>query len=121
MSTAAQPKFEDCLRDLETILQELEEGQVGLQESLARYEQGVKLLRHCYGLLEQAERRIELCTGVDADGNPVVQPFDEQALSLEEKADARSRRRSKPVAKAKSEPTATEEAPFDTDDQRDLF
>ena len=89
------PKFEDALSELEGILHDLEEGQIGLEDSLGRYEQGVRLLKHCYGLLENAERRIELCTGVDAACNPIVQPFDEQATTLEEKSANRSRRRSK--------------------------
>ena len=89
------PKFEDALSELESILHDLEEGQIGLEDSLGRYEQGVRLLKHCYGLLEKAERRIELCTGVDAAGNPIVQPFDEQATTLEEKSANRGRRRSK--------------------------
>ena len=42
----------------------------GLNESLERYEEGVKLLRQSYELLQRAERRIELLSGVDAEGNP---------------------------------------------------
>ena len=87
--------FEDALEQLESIVQELEDGRVGLADALSRYEQGVKLLKSCYHLLEKAERRIELLSGVDADGNPVVADFDEDAgESLDEKADARARRRS---------------------------
>jgi hypothetical protein len=47
-------------------------------------------------LLEQAERKIELLTGVDAEGNPVVVPFVDEAATLEEKAAQRTRRRSRP-------------------------
>ena len=45
--------------------------------------------------LQQVERKVELVTGIAADGSPVVASFDEGDLSLEEKAQARSRRRSK--------------------------
>lgn len=87
--------FEESLARLEAIVHDLEEGQIGVSESLDRYEEGVKLLRQCFSLLEKAERRIELLTGVDAAGNPVTAPFDDPpAESLEEKAQARSRRRS---------------------------
>ena len=46
--------------------------ELGLGESLACYEEGVKLLKLCYNLLEQAERKIELLSGVDAEGNAHV-------------------------------------------------
>ncbi len=88
-----QPTFEEALAELERIVRDLEEGDTGLNEALARYEQGVKLLRHCHDLLEKAERKIELLSGVDAQGQPIAQPFDDQALSLDEKAQSRGRRR----------------------------
>jgi exodeoxyribonuclease VII small subunit len=78
--------FEESLLRLEAIVRELEEGRIGLEEALARYEEGVALLRQCQGMLRRAEQRIELLAGVDADGNPVVQPFDaEESASLAEK------------------------------------
>lgn len=91
---AGPPTFEQALAEIETIVRELEEGRLGLEEMLARYERGVKLLRHCHGQLQQAERRIELLTGVTAECDPVVTPLDDKALSLDEKARQRSKRRS---------------------------
>ena len=86
--------FENALARLEGIVDQLEDGEVGLAEALAVYEEGVKHLRQCYQLLERAERRIELLTGVDAEGNPVSQPFDEaETATLEKKGASRSRRR----------------------------
>lgn len=89
------PSFEQALARLEQIVQQLEDGRTDLGASLAGYEEGVKLLRQCHALLERAERRIELLSGVDADGKPLTQPFDDEAtISLEEKAQTRSKRRS---------------------------
>jgi exodeoxyribonuclease VII small subunit len=94
------PSFEQALEQLERIVALLEEGQTGLSESLAQYEQGVKLLRQCHDLLAQAERKIEVLAGFDAQGNPVAEPFhDATGDSLEDKAEARSRRRSRPRKK----------------------
>ncbi|MBI2827091.1 MAG: exodeoxyribonuclease VII small subunit [Planctomycetia bacterium] len=88
------PSFEQALAELETIVHDLEDGKLGLAEALARYERGVNLLKQCYGLLEGAERRIEILCGVDADGNPISEPFEAAGeLALEEKAQARSKRR----------------------------
>ena len=92
-----QPNFEDALGRLEQIVHLLEEGEIGLAEALTRYEEGIALLRQSYDLLQQAERRIELLSGVDGDGNPIGEPFDDQASeSLEEKSRQRARRRSAP-------------------------
>jgi exodeoxyribonuclease VII small subunit len=85
--------FEQALEQLQAIVEELEEGQLGLNDALARYEQGVKLLRQCHDLLQRAERKIELLSGVDAEGNPVTAPLDDTALTLDQKAQQRSRRR----------------------------
>ncbi len=88
-----QPSFEEALQRLEEIVHHLEEGDVGLSEALARYEEGVKLLRQSYDLLAHAERRIELLSGVDAEGNPTTRPFaDEATLDAEENATHRSRK-----------------------------
>jgi exodeoxyribonuclease VII small subunit len=86
--------FEAALTELEAIVHDLEDGEIGLSDSLARYEKGVKLLRQCYGMLDGAQRKIELLTAVDSEGRPVVEPIDDTELTLTEKADRRSRRRS---------------------------
>lgn len=88
------PTFEESLQQLEETVRRLEEGQLGLGDSIELYESGIKHLKHCHELLGKAERRIELLSGVDAEGNPVTEPFDEQDLELEQKASARAARRS---------------------------
>jgi exodeoxyribonuclease VII small subunit len=92
-----QLTFEQSLEKLETVVRRLEEGQLGLGESLECYEEGVKHLKRCYRALEEAERKIELLAGVDADGNPVTEAFDDADMALEEKAAARSQRRTRPA------------------------
>jgi exodeoxyribonuclease VII small subunit len=89
--------FESALKRLEEIVHLLEEGDIGLGESLERYEEGVKLLRQSYDLLQRAERRIELLSGIDAEGNPITEPFDDSAtFDAEEPTKRRSRRRAAP-------------------------
>ena len=107
------PSFEQSLERLETLVHDLEHPQVGLAESLSSYEEGVKLLKECHQFLEQAERRIELLSGVDADGNPIVQPLDEDSgASLEEKAASPGRRRSQPrPTQADTEPDSDMDVP----------
>jgi exodeoxyribonuclease VII small subunit len=72
---ADSPKFEDALANLEKIVRELEDGQIGLEESLSHYEKGVGLLRRCYGQLRDAEQRILVLTGQGENGEPLLKPF----------------------------------------------
>ncbi len=78
-----QPGFEEALERLEGIVNLLEEGDIGLNDALDRYEEGVKLLRQSYDLLKHAERRIELLSGVDAQGNPVSRPLDDEPTDMD--------------------------------------
>ena len=54
--------FEEALAELETIVRQLEAGDVELEKSIAIYERGEALKSHCEGLLKQAEARIEKIT-----------------------------------------------------------
>jgi exodeoxyribonuclease VII small subunit len=71
--------FEGALTQLQQIVHQLEEGDLGLESSLARFEEGIGLLRSCYQILERAEQKIEILTGQDAAGNPLTEPFDATA------------------------------------------
>jgi len=59
--------FEEALRELEQILAQIEAGELGLEESLVKYERGNYLIQHCRGVLGQAEKQIELL-GKSPDG-----------------------------------------------------
>ena len=65
------------MQELEQILSAIEGGQVGLEESLAKYERGTFLIQHCRGVLGSAEKQIELLSK-SADGTlesvPLQQP-----------------------------------------------
>lgn len=68
--------FERALAELETIVDQLEKGQVPLEESIAIYERGEMLKAHCEALLKNAESRIEKIT-LGANGKPKgVEPLD---------------------------------------------
>lgn len=85
--------FEQALAELERIVRELEDGETGLEEALARYETGVGLLKRCYQQLSQAEQRILLLTGQDEEGGPVLQPFDHAPTADAGKAEGKRPRR----------------------------
>ena len=54
--------FESSLKKLEKIVRELESGEVGLNESLNRFEEGINLYKSCRDTLENAERKIKILT-----------------------------------------------------------
>lgn len=68
--------FEASLEALEQLVEQMERGDMGLEESLAAYERGVGLYRRCQGALEQAELRVRLLTDVQdpASGEPFAPP-----------------------------------------------
>jgi exodeoxyribonuclease VII small subunit len=59
--------FEQALERLETIVEELEGGSLTLDDSLARYEEGVKLSRRLTTTLDEAEKRIERLEAGESD------------------------------------------------------
>ena len=55
-------KFEKALERLEKIVEELEAGNIPLEEALKKYEEGVRLSRSCTEKLNQAEKKIQILT-----------------------------------------------------------
>lgn len=95
-SPDAPHTFETALAQLQMIVSQLEDGALGLEQSLAQFEQGVGLLRNCYQILEQAEQKIEMLIGADAAGNPITAPFDASAtFEMEQAPKKPARRRTK--------------------------
>ncbi len=73
--TPRKEKFEDHLRQVEEAVKALEGGKLGLEESIERYETGIKALRQCYQILEQAEKKIQLLVK-EKDGSLAAKDFD---------------------------------------------
>lgn len=67
--------FEKALAELEQIVSRLERGDVPLEESIAIFERGELLKKHCDGLLKAAEARIDKITQAD-NGNIAAEPLD---------------------------------------------
>jgi exodeoxyribonuclease VII small subunit len=67
-------KFEDALERLERIVDQLEAGNLPLEDSLKVFEEGVGLARHCARYLDEAEKRVELLTR-DESGVLQAAPF----------------------------------------------
>jgi exodeoxyribonuclease VII small subunit len=54
--------FEEAIKDLTGIVNKIEQGEIPLADSLQQYERGMALIKHCRGILQKAEKRIEKIT-----------------------------------------------------------
>ena len=73
--TAVAANFEHAMKRLEQIVQEMESGDLPLEDLIVRYEEGMKLVKVCQERLASAEQRIEIITRNSA-GKPVVKEFE---------------------------------------------
>lgn len=60
---ATPPSFESALSELEAIVQNMEMGQMTLEDSLGAYQRGMALLKHCQSTLSAAEQKIAVLEG----------------------------------------------------------
>ncbi|MEK6694132.1 MAG: exodeoxyribonuclease VII small subunit [Nitrospirota bacterium] len=77
----ATVKFEEALTRLETIVAELERGELPLDDSMRIFEEGIKLSKVCLKMLDDAERKVEILVK-DKDGRKRTRP-----LELEEQSE----------------------------------
>jgi exodeoxyribonuclease VII small subunit len=71
------PAFEAAMRDLESLVEALESGDLSLEESLKQFEQGMALTRSCQEALVAAEQRVQQL--ISKDGSERLEPFDDSA------------------------------------------
>ncbi len=117
------PSFEEALGELEEIVRLLEDGTLGLEESMRQFEKGIALLRNCYQILEQADQKIQILTGLDESGNPLTAPFD-AAATFEKSTKSAGRRKKKGADKKQSDEqakSAPNDQPADDDAPDTLF
>ncbi|MFQ5686818.1 MAG: exodeoxyribonuclease VII small subunit [Candidatus Scalindua sp.] len=55
-----KPDFETSLKELEKIVEQIETSDLALDETLAKYEKGIKIYKQCYQILEKAEKKINI-------------------------------------------------------------
>ena len=114
------PAFESALAELQRIVHELEGGQVTLDASLKRFEEGIGLLRQCYQFLERAEQRIEILVKLDPEKGADVVPFDATATA-EKAATRRKKSTEKPATAESQELPAPSTDESSTGSSRSLF
>ncbi len=75
----AEMKFEDALKKLEKIIEEMERGDMSLDEALKKYQEGLELSRVCSQRLESAKKKIDVLTK-NKKGDFELKPLDEGSL-----------------------------------------
>ncbi|MHA6259533.1 exodeoxyribonuclease VII small subunit [Sporosarcina sp. CAU 1771] len=63
------PRFEEAMQNLEKVVQQLETGDVPLEDAITLYKKGMELSAYCHGKLQDAEK--QLISMIDKDGNKV--------------------------------------------------
>jgi exodeoxyribonuclease VII small subunit len=76
MTKASKNTFEGDLTALENIVEQLESGDLSLDEAMKAFETGVKLTNHCQKTLADAQQKVQVL--VDNNGLETLQSFDEQ-------------------------------------------
>ena len=73
----AEMSFEEAMRALETVVSQLESGDVDLEKSITLYERGAELKAHCEAKLKVAEEKVAAIT-LDSEGRPTgTKPLDQ--------------------------------------------
>ncbi len=75
---ADQQTFEEAMKKLESIVQELENGDLPLEQAMEKFEEGIQLSKFCSGKLDETERKITVLLQ-DQDGRTVEKPFLDEA------------------------------------------
>ena len=68
--------FEDSLEELEQLVEQMEQGEISLEESLKSFERGVKLTNTCQKALQDAEQKVQIL--LEKNGKQTLEPFDDE-------------------------------------------
>ena len=67
-------KFEESLKKLEKIVEELENGDITLDKAIEKYQDGMNISKQCLDLLNKAEKKVQICLK-DKDGKIKIKQF----------------------------------------------
>ena len=74
MSRKKNPSlFEDSMEELEKLVEQMEQGEISLEESLKAFERGIKLTRTCQQALQEAEQKVQIL--LEKNGQQTLEPF----------------------------------------------
>ena len=91
----AEPKFEEALKKLETVVDELESGELNLDDAIKRYEEGMKLSKFCYKKLQDIQEKVEVLIK-DSSGKITAKDFDAAGPEAATKKESPASKRKRP-------------------------
>ena len=68
-------KFEQAMERLDAIVEAMESGEIGIEESISKYEEAMQLAAHCRRILDESEQRIKKIQ-IDSAGQLQTEPFE---------------------------------------------
>ena len=74
MSASKKVNLEKALADLESLVEELETGDLPLEKAMKKFEEGIKLTRACQSALKDAEQKVEIL--LKTAGGESLEPFE---------------------------------------------
>ena len=78
----AKQTFESAVKRLESIVHELENGDLGLDEALKKFQEGFKLSKFCSNKLDETEKKVSMLLK-DEEGKVQARPFQDESSKLE--------------------------------------
>jgi exodeoxyribonuclease VII small subunit len=84
--TTKRLKFEEAMQRLDAIVAAMESGEIGVEESIAKYEEAMGLAAHCRQILDESEQRIQKIQ-LDLTGKPQLTPFEPPVEAAEEEGE----------------------------------
>lgn len=68
--------FESSMEELEKLVEQMEQGDISLEESLKAFERGIKLTRTCQQALQEAEQKVQIL--LEKNGQQTLEPFNDE-------------------------------------------
>lgn len=93
-------KFEEALKKLETIVDDLEGGELNLDDAIKKYEEGMKLSKFCYKKLQDIQKKVEVLVK-DSSGKITAKDFDVMSLGTEKDSPEAEAQKQTPSSKRK--------------------
>jgi exodeoxyribonuclease VII small subunit len=69
-------QFEEAMDVLEKLVEQMERGEISLEESLKSFERGIKLTRTCQQALQEAEQKVQIL--LEKNGQQTLEPFNDE-------------------------------------------
>ena len=73
--------FESAIKELETLVEQMEQGDITLEQSLENFERGIELTRACQKALQEAEQKVQILT--QKQGEETIEDFPTESITSE--------------------------------------